>query len=83
MEKETFSSSLKSILEAQDVTASELSRMVGVTHQAVQSLIRKNNPTIDVAIRYLSNLGYDVAFVRRGKRLPEGSYVIGSSKEHE
>lgn len=83
MDQTNFSTAIAEILKDRDVTQSELARMMGVTYQSVQATLSKENPKLETVVRYLSNLGYDVAFVRRGKRLPEGSYVIGSSKEHE
>lgn len=71
-----FGNALKSVMEESGVNGSDLSRMVGVSYQAVQSVIRKDNPSIEVAMRYLNALGYDVAIVRKGKRLPDDSFVM-------
>ena len=76
-----FGNALRSVMVESGVNGSDLSRRVGVSYQAVQSVLRKDNPSIEVAVRYLNELGYDVALVRKGKRLPDGSYVMGRSEE--
>lgn len=75
-----FGNALRSVMEESGVNGSDLSRRVGVSYQAVQSVLRKDNPSIEVAVRYLNELGYDVALVRKGKRLPDGSYVMRREK---
>ena len=57
-----------------------MARRVGVTYQAVQSVIKKDNPSVLVAMNYLDMLGYDVALVRKGKKLPEGSFVLNERR---
>jgi transcriptional regulator with XRE-family HTH domain len=76
-EKTGFGRALTDACDAAGITRADLSRRVGVSQPAVASVVAKDNPSLAVAMRYLSELGYEVALVQRGKKLPEGSYVMG------
>ena len=80
MEKTGFAEVLMEILADTGLNKSDLARRVGVTYQAVQSVIKKDNPSVLVAMNYLDMLGYDVALVRKGKKLPEGSFVLNERR---
>lgn len=80
MEKTGFAEILMEILADTGLNKSDLARRVGVTYQAVQSVIKKDNPSVLVAMNYLDMLGYDVALVRKGKKLPEGSFVLNERR---
>lgn len=71
-----FSAALRSILDAQDVRQADLARRVGVTAPSVADVLAKDNPSMLTAARYLSAVGYSVALVPAGKRLPDGSYAV-------
>lgn len=73
-----FSEAAEGILAAQGKRPSDLARAAGVSRASVAGLLSKDNPSIEVAVRYMASLGYDVALVPSGKRLPEGSYVMGA-----
>lgn len=80
MEKTGFAEVLMEILADTGLNKSDLARRAGVTYQAVQSVIKKDNPSVLVAMNYLDMLGYDVALVRKGKKLPEGSFVLNERR---
>ncbi len=80
MEKTGFAEILKEMLADAGINQSDLARRAGVTYQAVQSVIKKDNPSVLVAMNYLDMLGYDVALVRKGKKLPEGSFVLNERR---
>ena len=80
MEKTGFAEVLMEILADTGLNKSDLARRVGVKYQAVQSVIKKDNPSVLVAMNYLDMLGYDVALVRKGKKLPEGSFVLNERR---
>lgn len=74
-----FAQAFSAILSARGYTQTGLADDIGVSRQAVTQLIRKNNPTVDSLDRYLARLGYRVALVPVGARLPDGSYVLEGS----
>lgn len=76
-----FGDETKRLMAQAGLNAAEMARRCGVTYQSVQSLVAKGNPSMAVAVRYLSELGYDVVIAPRGKRLPEGSAVIVVERE--
>lgn len=80
MEKTGFAEILKEMLADAGINQSDLARRAGVTYQAVQSVIKKDNPSMLVAMNYLDRLGYDVALVRKGKKLPDGSFVLNERR---
>lgn len=56
---------------------------VGVAVGAVASLLNKSNPHTDTLLKYLAPLGYTVAIVPVGSRLPDDAYVVTPSCEPE
>lgn len=76
-----FKDAFKAIIKARGYSQTGFGEKVGVKQSSVGSLIAKNNPSLDVMIRYMSEAGYDVALVPTGSNLPDGSYVLEPSKE--
>lgn len=71
-----FNDAFREIIRARGYSQAAFGEKVGVKQSSVGSLIAKNNPSLDVMVRYLSEAGYDVALVPAGSNLPDGSYVM-------
>lgn len=53
--------------------------VVGVKSSVMGRLLSTGNPKLGSLIRYIAPLGYQVALVPTGTKLPDGAYVIDSS----
>lgn len=71
-----FNKAMKGIIATRGFTQTGLAETVGVKLGSLGNILRKNNPTVNGISKYLRVLGYDIALVPVGSRLPEGSYVI-------
>lgn len=67
---------LKTIMKARGYTQTSLADSLGVTQPAVSSVVNADSPAVDTLTRYLAAMGYRVAFVPAGTRLPEGCIEI-------
>lgn len=71
-----FSQAFRNILSARDCTQQELADEVGVSRISVATLLRRGNPSVGVATKYLRPLGYRVVLVPVGAKLTQDSYVV-------
>lgn len=71
-----FNESFKRIARSRGYSIEGVAEEVGTTYGSLASTLRKNNPTVNGISKYLRVLGYDIALVPVGARLPEGSYVV-------
>ena len=71
--------SLREIYETRGYTLRNWSAAVGVTHSVLSKVVNGVDPKLGSLIRYIAPLGYQVALVPTGTKLPEGAYIIDSS----
>ena len=71
--------SLREIYETRGYTLRNWSSAVGVTHGVLSKVVNGVDPKLGSLIRYIAPLGYQVALVPTGTKLPDGAYVIDSS----
>lgn len=76
-----FSDSLRKIMATRGYTQQALADAVSVSQSSIASMLRKNNPSVDALCKYLSVMGYDIALVPTGSKLPDGSYVLEPSRK--
>lgn len=72
----TFGEALKTILRARGYTQREFGEMIGVKQGSISSMMAESTPRLNTTMDYLEPLGYRVAFVPVGSKLPDGSFVI-------
>lgn len=53
--------------------------LIGVTSGTLGAALGAGNITVATLLRYVTPLGYQVALVPAGSKLPEGSYLIDSA----
>lgn len=73
------------VLEAmaeRGVTRAELARMLGVRPPVVTQMLGRRQSAMgaDRLARVMDALGYDLVFVPKGRRLPEGAKVYGGPR---
>ena len=49
---------------------------IGVSNTSIGRSMNRENVPVSTVTKYLSRLGYEVAFVPVGSKLPDGSYAI-------
>ncbi|MBY4798341.1 helix-turn-helix domain-containing protein [Collinsella sp. AGMB00827] len=76
-----FQDAMKQIIKSRGYTILGLAEQVGVKYGSLSGILRKNNPTVSGISKYLRVLGYDIALIPNGAKLPEGSYVITKEEE--
>lgn len=76
-----FSKAFIGILNARGYNQRALAAEVDVKPPSISSMLKKNNPSVDALSKYLRVLGYDIALVPVGAKLPEGSYVITKEEQ--
>lgn len=74
-----FAQAMRNILSARDYTQQQLADEVGVSRISVATLLKRDNPSMDVATKYLRPLGYRVVLVPVGAKLTQDSYVLEGS----
>ena len=70
-------------MKTRGYTRHAVAQEVAVSDAAVWSVINKNNPSMDVAMRYLKVLGYQVVLAPVGVRLPEGCYALDGGEGND
>lgn len=72
---------VRSIAKERGFTQDSLASELGVSQAAAWKIFRESaNPSVGVLSAYLAPMGYQVALVPVGTKLPNGCYVIESSK---
>lgn len=74
-----FSDAYHAIYKLHGYTQQQLADVLGIRQSSVSSFLKKGNPSADALIRYLVPLGYEVALVPAGTRLPDGSMTLSPS----
>lgn len=74
--KYTFTEAMKQVLSEEGMGQGELSARLGLSKQAAGNAINKGNPSIRIALRYLSEVHHGLAIVPEGVELPEGCYEL-------
>jgi transcriptional regulator with XRE-family HTH domain len=74
-----FSDAYRIIYKSRGYTQQALADTLGIRQSSVSSFLKMGNPSADAMIRYLAPLGYDVALVPVGTRLPDGSMTLSPS----
>ncbi len=72
---------IRSLLKKRGHSQRSYAAAVGVTCGGVVSLLKLSNPRTDSLLKYLAPLGYTVAIVPNGARLPEDAYIVTPSTE--
>lgn len=67
------------IMKERGYTQAELAKTLGISQAAMYNSLQRKTMKIDTAIKYLEPLGYEVAIVPVGSKLPSGSYALESS----
>lgn len=72
---------LREIASKRGYSQKELAEKLGTSQTAVwKTMSEKSNPSVNVLSFYLKPMGYQVALIPTGAKLPEGCYVLESSK---
>lgn len=71
-----FPDAMRSIMRMRGATQQSLADALGIRGPSIAGALAKGNPSVDACHRYMSQLGYRVALVPEGSRLPEGCYVL-------
>lgn len=71
----------KAIIGSAGYTQSSLAEKMGVKQPSVSNVISYNNPKMNVAVKYLSELGYQVVLAPIGVKLPERCYTLEASEK--
>lgn len=71
-----YSIAFSSIMSDRGYTQQEVADSVGVSQPALANSLRRGDPRLSSASRYLEPMGYRVALVPVGAKLPKGSYVL-------
>ena len=74
-----FSDAYRTIYKSRGYTQQRLADVLGIRQSSVSSFLKKGNPSVDTLIGYLAPLGYEVALVPVGTRLPDGSTTLSPS----
>jgi DNA-binding phage protein len=73
---------LKEIIGRSHFSRADLARELKISPQALDvRLNRTSNPRVDTLSAILDILGYRIAFVRKGAKMDDGSYLIGRDAE--
>lgn len=71
-----YSDAFRQIMKSRGYTQRELAAVIGIAQGSLSSSLKEGNPTLLTAGKYLGPLGYKLALVPVGSRLPDGSVVI-------
>lgn len=71
----------QALLKKRGNTYRLIAKVIGVTHGAINLLIKLGNPKTDTLLKYLAPLGYTVAIVPVGSRPPDDAYIVTSSSK--
>lgn len=74
-----FSDAYRTIYKSRGYTQQQLADVLGIRQSSVSSFLKKGNPSVDTLIGYLAPLGYEVALVPVGTRLPDRSTTLSPS----
>lgn len=78
----SFGEVLDELLRSKGIKKTEIAKEVGMTDAAIHRLINNStSPSSDRIMKILAPLGYDLAVVKRGSKLPKGSFVLHQVKE--
>lgn len=75
---------MKGILKASPLKEVELAELMGTTPQNLNNKLStgcRKDITVRLASEILGYLGYQVAMVPKGKRLPEGSVLVSYDED--
>lgn len=75
-----YNEAMRAIMSSRGYSQKALADELGMTQGAIASVMRLNNPTVDAMNNYLSAMGYGVALVPAGMKLPDGCYMLESGK---
>lgn len=73
----------QALLKKRGHTYRSIAKVIGVTHGAINSLIKVGNPNTDTLLKHLAPQGYAVAIVPVGSRPPDDAYIVTSSSKPE
>lgn len=76
-----FNNAFRGIVGSRGYTITSAAEAAGITYGALSSALVKNNPSVAAMNRYIKALGYQVALVPVGTKLPDGSYVLEAGVE--
>lgn len=71
-----LSDSIRNIYQSKGHSLRSWAQVVGVSFGTLSKAIHAGNMKVASLLRYLAPLGYQVALVPTGAKLPEGSYLI-------
>ena len=71
-----YSDAYRQIMKSRGYTQRELAAVIGIAQGSLSCSLKEGNPTLSTAGKYLGPLGYKLALVPVGSRLPDGSVVI-------
>lgn len=74
---------IRSLLTKRGHTQRSYAAAANASLGSVISLLGRSNPKTDTLLKYLAPLGYTVAIVPVGSRLPDDAYVVTPSNEPE
>lgn len=75
------STAIKKALKSRGCTQNELASRLGIKQGSVSNVLRQGNPHISTLANYLSAIGYEVAIVPTGTKLPVDAMIIESESQ--
>ena len=75
------STAIKKAMKSRGCTQNELAGRLGIKQGSVSNVLRQGNPHINTLTNYLSAIGYEVAIVPTGTKLPADSMTIDSETQ--
>lgn len=77
------------VMKRQKVTQTQLARQLGITPPSVCIMLGRSKTTpckgigADKAAKWLGKLGYELAAVPKGSKLPDGAIVVNKEAQDE
>lgn len=75
-----FRNAFTSVMAARGYSQRALAEQVGTQQPNVARMLKRDAVPLDKVCEYLAAMGYEVAFVPVGTRLPDACYVIGGER---
>ena len=78
-----FSAAYRAIAKSRGYSIPAAAEAAGTKYGSLANVLKRNNPGVQVAGKYLAPLGYEVVLAPVGTKLPEGCHVIGGGEGND
>lgn len=76
-----FNVAYRAIAKERGYSIPAAAEAAGTKYGSLANVLKRNNPGVQVAAKYLKALGYEVVLAPVGAKLPSGCYVIEEGEE--